>query len=112
MWDEHTAGHTGLTFKMTNPPIIASRANLSSPVFAAHALPTTIIGDFDDEVASVGVAPWVAGYYSGCSDSHGDFLAPDDGQLDFHHDDGGNKGMVKAHYTPSLPAYGCYRVSE
>ena len=63
-----------------------------------------IVNDHDDAVTGHG---WSVGSYTPCADSHGTT------GLDFHHDNGINKGRVRANYSlRELAQSGCYELFE
>jgi hypothetical protein len=93
--------------------IMRARATVSSCKEADAPLEDiVIVGDFDDEVSSIGEVDWREGTFTGCSDSHGDHNSEWDGRLDFHHDGATDKGKVAALYAPELAQCGCYQISE
>ena len=58
------------------------------------------INDFDAAVTSTGSVPWLTGTFTGCSNARGDHNGDTDLVLDFHHDDGRNKGQVEGMHAP------------
>ena len=84
----------------TTSSLTARPPPLPPPTLSSGAF---IINDWDEAVTGDG---WQRGSYRACGDSHGE-------ELDYHHDNGLNKGRVSATYSlAGLPAPGCYEVFE